>query len=78
MAEICDVCGEPLDENNVSRCRICGGRFYMAWSIDAPVEKCGQAWFEERSCSLGFICAPCINENPQIRRSLIDTGGTLP
>ncbi len=52
MAEICDVCGEPLDEDNVSRCLICGGKFHMAWSIDAPVKNCGQTWFEERYCSL--------------------------
>ncbi len=52
MAEVCDVCGEPLDENNVSCCLICGGRFHMAWFIDVPVKNCGQAWFEERYCSL--------------------------
>jgi len=27
MEEICDVCGLPLDEKNVSRCRLCGGNF---------------------------------------------------
>jgi len=78
LAEICHVCGESLDEDNVSRYLICGGRFHVAWSIDAPIKNCGQTWFEERSCSLGFICTPCINENPELRRSLIETGGTLP
>ena len=74
LAETCDVCGEPLDEENVSRCLICGRRFHMAWSTDAPVENCGHAFFDERSSALGFICSPCVDENREIGRSLVDTG----
>ena len=73
MAEICNVCGESLDEENVSRCMICGCRFHMAWSIDALVENCGQAWFNERSYSLGFICNNCIYENHRLKGSVIET-----
>jgi len=73
LSEICEVCGEPLDEENVSSCILCGRRFHMAWSIDASVEDCGRIWFYEQACSIGFVCNTCINENPQIKESLIDT-----
>lgn len=75
MTEICDVCGGPLDEENVSRCIMCGRRFHMAWSTDAPVENCGQIWFNETACSIGFVCNICVNEQPQISDSLIDMEG---
>ena len=74
LEDICDVCGKPLDEENVSRCLICGRRFHMAWSTDAPVENCGRAFFDERSSALAFICNPCADENPEIGGSLIDMG----
>lgn len=71
--ERCEVCGDPLDQENVSRCRLCGRRFHMAWSIDAPVGNCGRVWFQEMACSMGFVCNICVDENPQLRESLIDT-----
>ena len=73
LAELCEVCGEPLDEENVSRCLICGRRFHMAWSNNAPVENCGQIWFNELACSIGFVCNLCVDEHPELKGALIDT-----
>jgi len=73
LEQRCEVCGGPLDEENVSRCRLCGRKFHMAWSVHAPVENCGRVWFNEMACSMGFICNICVAENPQLSGSLIDT-----
>jgi len=73
LEQRCEVCGEPLDEENVSRCILCGRRFHMAWSIHAAVENCGHVWFKEMACSMGFVCNICAAENPQLSESLIDT-----
>ena len=73
MEERCEVCGEPLDEEKVSRCTLCGRRFHMAWSVNDPVENCGRVWFNETACSMGFVCNICAAENPHLSGSLIDT-----
>ena len=73
MKERCEVCGEPLDEENVSRCLLCGRGFHMAWSIHAAMENCGRIWFNEMACSLGFVCNICVAENPQLSETLIVT-----
>lgn len=44
----------------------------MAWSVHAAVENCGRIWFNEMSCSMGFICNICVAENPQLSETLID------
>jgi len=74
LEEMCDVCGVPLDEENVSRCFLCGRRFHMAWSVHAQVNNCGRVWFDEMSCGMGFVCNICVAENPQLSQSLIDMG----
>lgn len=73
MEEVCGVCGEPLDEENASRCVLCGRRFHMAWSIHAPVSNCGRVWFNDMACRIAFVCNICIAENPQLGGSLTDT-----
>ncbi len=37
MDQVCCVCGEALDGENVSRCRLCGGIFHLAWSTGANI-----------------------------------------
>ena len=78
MDEICDVCGGALDEENVSRCYLCGRKFHMAWSIDAQVQNCGRVWFSEMHCSIAFVCSICLAQNPQLSQSLIDIGQSPP
>lgn len=72
MEERCDVCGKPLDEDNVSRCFLCGRRFHMAWSVQAQVENCRRIWINQMHCSIGFVCNVCVVENPQLAPSLLD------
>jgi len=45
----------------------------MAWSNNAPVENCGQIWFNELACSIGFVCNLCVDEHPELKGALIDT-----
>ena len=73
MEEICDVCGLPLDEKNVSRCRLCGRKFHMAWSVDAEIQNCGQVWFDKASSGMAFACNICIAENPELSEFIVDT-----
>jgi hypothetical protein len=70
-SELCGVCGEPLDDANVSRCLVCGMKFHMAWSIDASVENCGHIWVEPMSSGIGFICNSCIDEHPELKGMVI-------
>jgi len=55
----CCVCGETLDPANTSRCRVCGGYFHMAWSIQADVQNCGTYYLNDVSCGLSFVCSNC-------------------
>ena len=59
MEQRCCVCGEPLDPDNVSRCRFCGGYFHMAWSVEATIKECGHYWANKDCCGIAFICALC-------------------
>lgn len=78
MEEICDVCGQPLDEENVARCALCGRRFHLAWSIHAQVENCGRVCFDNRSWSMVFVCHPCLAQHPELSQSLMDAGQQPP
>ncbi|MDY6918461.1 MAG: hypothetical protein SVP26_11105 [Chloroflexota bacterium] len=73
MEETCDVCGKPLDDKNYARCRICGRKFHMAWSVDADVENCGCVWFNNQSCGMAFACRSCIDEKPELKELIVDT-----
>lgn len=43
----------------------------MAWSIDTPVENCGQIWVHPQSSGIGFICNTCIDEYPELKDSVM-------
>ena len=73
MEDICNVCSEPLDQDNVSICALCGSRFHMAWSVDAEIENCGRIWFDESSYGMSFICNICLSENPHLAPLIVDT-----
>ncbi len=57
--EMCCVCGEALDDDNVSRCRLCGGSFHLAWSTGPGIKECGSYFFHEQTCGLSFVCGNC-------------------
>ncbi len=59
MEQVCCVCGEALEDDNVSRCRLCGGGFHLAWSTEANIKECGSYFFHEQTCGLSFICRNC-------------------
>jgi ribosomal protein L40E len=59
MDQVCCVCHEALDGENVSRCRLCGGSFHMAWSTGGNIKECGTYWFHPEHCGLNFICRLC-------------------
>jgi len=59
LKQNCCMCGETLDPENMSRCRVCGGYFHMAWSTDAQVKNCGSYWLNNVSCGLSFVCNSC-------------------
>lgn len=67
MSDMCTICGEPLDEVNVSHCSFCGRSFHMTWNTDTPVKNCGQIWFDPRFSGMGFACSICAEENPWIK-----------
>jgi len=71
MSDICNICGEPLGGENVSRCSLCGRNFHMTWNTDKPVENCGQIWFDPRSSAMGFVCKTCAEENPWIKDATV-------
>lgn len=74
LEELCGVCGEPLDEKNVSCCSLCGRKFHMAWSIDAEVRNCGRVYSDDVRCAIGFACNICLSEHPELGQSSIDMG----
>ena len=78
MEESCDVCGGCLDEENVSRCSLCGRKFHMAWSIHAEVKNCGHVFSNEIRCAIGFVCDTCLAHNPELSWSIIDIGQQMP
>ena len=59
MEQSCCVCNEPLDPDNMSQCRFCGGYFHMAWSAEAQVKECGHYGMFENCCGLVFVCVLC-------------------
>ena len=71
MSDICIICGQPLDTENVSHCSLCGRGFHMTWNTDKPVENCGQIWFDPRSSGMGFVCKMCVEENPWIKDATV-------
>ncbi len=75
MEQQCCVCGEPLDEMNVSRCRGCGGYFHQAWSTKSEVPQCGKYWIDEDSYALVFACARCLRAVPVPQHQPDDHGG---
>jgi len=62
LEETCCVCGEVLDPDNSSRCRLCGGHFHMAWSTKVEVKECGGFQLHEESGSIMFVCAHCAEQ----------------
>ena len=73
MEDICEICGQPLDDNNSSRCALCGRRFHMAWSVNAEVQQCGQIWFDPISGGMGFVCNICVDEHPEMGNFIFNT-----
>ena len=59
MEQVCCVCEQVLDEDNVSICNFCGGRFHMAWSTKVDVKNCGRYWVDGNSCAMVFACEKC-------------------
>lgn len=78
LEESCDVCGRYLDEENVSRCSLCGRKFHMAWSRHAQVKNCGHTWINQMHCSIGFACEICLAEHPELGQFIIDTAQQTP
>jgi len=78
MAEICEVCGQDLDDDNVARCMSCGSRFHLAWSTKAPVKNCGRVIFDMRSSAMDFVCNTCMNTYPEIKEAAIEPGKSPP
>ena len=78
LEEICDVCGECLDEENASHCSLCGRKFHMAWSIQADVKACGRIWVNDMHCGIGFVCDICLTEYPELSHSIIEVGQEMP
>lgn len=73
MADICDVCGEALDEDNFVSCRLCGRKFHMPWSVEAKVPRCGHVWFDRNSNAMAFVCNFCVEERPDLRELIVET-----
>ena len=78
MSEICEVCGQALDDDNVARCMSCGRRFHLAWSTSAPVKNCGRVIFDMRSSAMDFVCNTCMNTYPEIKEAAIEPGKSPP
>jgi len=78
LEETCDVCGGCLDEENISRCSLCGRKFHMAWSVHAEVKNCGRVFNHEILCAIGFVCNTCLAQNPELSQSIIDIGQQMP
>lgn len=57
--EVCGVCGEPLDGENMSRCILCGRPFHLAMSVKAQTPNCGGYTMLEESWGLAFVCNRC-------------------
>lgn len=64
MEERCHVCGDELDEQNVSGCVVCHRRFHMPWTTLEELPKCGEVYLDELSCTMRFICRECIGNPP--------------
>lgn len=78
MPDICEVCGQELDEDNAARCMSCGRRFHLAWSTDAPVNNCGKVVFDMLSSGMSFVCNICLDAHPEIKGMAIEPGNSPP
>lgn len=67
--EICCVCGDALDNENVARCTICERRFHLAWSTQTPTKNCGRVWIDERLCAMRFMCQTCAQQSGSFAES---------
>jgi hypothetical protein len=59
-ALVCNVCGEPGDEQTLSICSSCGDRFHLNQRNDLPGKDCGAVWINEQFLSLEFACQRCL------------------
>ncbi len=74
-AQVCVVCGEPVDESNSSMCNSCGQPFHLNPRNDRPGKDCGAVWIDEQYLALEFACQRCLDRarpaelpKPQVRR----------
>lgn len=59
---LCNVCLDPLDESNSSRCARCGGFYHLRLTNDSAGKDCGDVWINEEHLALEFGCARCLAE----------------
>ncbi len=75
-ADVCVVCGEPVDAKNSSICHSCGQSFHLNPRNDLPGKDCGAVWINEQHLALEFACQRCLDgdrapeprSSPQARR----------
>lgn len=77
-AQVCSVCGEPVDAKDSSICNSCGQPFHLNPRNDRPGKDCGAVWIDEQYLALEFACQRCLDgasrlesPKPQIRRPRI-------
>ena len=77
-AQVCAVCGEPVNAGNASICSRCGQPFHLNPRNDQPGKDCGAVWINEQHLALEFACQRCLDgegapepPQPQIRRPRI-------
>jgi len=66
MAEVCHVCGKPLDEIYSVSCMVCGRKIHFP-SAETADKGCGHIVTQWYACALSFECNRC-SEQKQFRK----------
>ncbi len=61
-ADLCHVCGNPLDDANYSVCNNCDRSFHLRQREDVEGLDCGEVWINEQYLSLEFACFVCLGK----------------
>ena len=57
--QVCVVCGDALNDYNMTSCRFCGGKFHQPWDVREEVPPCGHIVPHNEALAIVFICNNC-------------------
>ena len=60
---LCVVCGDPVEVQMDSTCRVCSRPVHISWRQGAPESACSQIVSPQACCGIAFVCNHCVEQD---------------